>query len=134
MEVPDILGLGIGLLGIKYGIINKVFMARLNLFNEFLHIIPLLICMALLIRAAKALFALYSTKKNPDYPLTRKDSLKYLTKDPKDIAKFYLTPFAMWKIIFETHADKELNASAKKVRYLFFLLLVVTIFWFLLPS
>lgn len=66
-------------------------------------------------------FGLYRKKKNPDYPLFANELYEYLNKNPKYLFKIFLTTFFMWKIIFESHKDKELDKLAQRVRFFIFL-------------
>lgn len=89
--------------------------------GETTFLLLLIILLILLTWATYAYFSLYRKKKNPDYPLLPGEAEKYINKKS---AKFFVTPFYMWKIIFEKHKDKDLNSASKRVRL--FLLIFIT--------
>jgi TRAP-type uncharacterized transport system fused permease subunit len=76
---------------------------------------------------AYSYFILYRKKKNPDYPILPREVSKYLYKSHKHFLRIYLIPFFMWKIIFEHHKDKELNDTAKRVRWSVFIFIGIGI-------
>ncbi len=105
-----------------------------ELLTVFTFFIPILIIMFFFRRASYAFFALYRKKKNPKYPILPQETPEYLSKDPVHFFKVLpITPFFMWKILFEKHKDKELNDAAKKVRFLVFLFIIYIILQFILP-
>ncbi len=87
-----------------------------------------------LVKAGLAYFRIYKKKKNSKYPIAPEDIQKYLSKDPVTLLKLLpITPFFMWKIIFEKHKDRELNDAAKRVRFLLFLGIGTLILQFFFP-
>lgn len=98
-----------------------------------LYFLPIIIVTLLFARAVYNYFKLYRKKKNPDYPILFGEAKNYLHKGSKYFLKIYLTPFYMWKIIFEKHRDKELNKAANKVRLLFFLYIILIVFEIIIP-
>jgi hypothetical protein len=71
--------------------------------------------------------SIYRKKKNPEYPILPREVSKYLYKSPKNIFKFYLTPFFIWKIILKHHKDKKLNNAARRVRFSVTLFIIIAI-------
>jgi hypothetical protein len=76
-------------------------------------------------KSAREYFALYRKKKNPKYPILPNEAAQYLDEDFMNFLRvFPLIPLFMWKIIFESHNDKQLNYLARRTRNLFFLLIL----------
>lgn len=96
--------------------------------------LPFVVVSIFLFRATLTYFVLYRKKKNPKYPVAPNDIQNYLSKDPVQLFKLLpITPFFMWKIIFEKHKDKELNDAAKRVRFFLFLAIGTLVFQFFFP-
>ncbi len=77
---------------------------------------------------------LYRKKINPDYPIFWYEEFRYFTAYQDRYLKIIIGDFYYWKIIFAKHKDKELNAAAKRTRYLMILAVIVFFINFLILS
>lgn len=86
--------------------------------------IPFIILTFLYLKTYYKYAQLYRRKKNPDFPLLAGEAKKYFAKDPINyIKRMPIYPFLMWKIIFESHKDPDLDKQAHDTRKYFYIFL-----------